>query len=242
MKLEEFIVMLPLGSFEQHGPHLPLTTDTDIVTGVATQVEANRSGSVLRLPTLWVGHSTHHLHFPGTMSVRQSNYIALIRDLCHSMVGMGARKIFLLNGHGGNDIPVRCALRELKTDLNDVEGLHIVYASYWMLATKSIKERRESPLGGMGHACELETSVMLHLHPDTVHMDRAKRDGPQDTSSYRKGDLLLGKPIYYVSEFHELSESGVVGHPDLATAAKGKEFLNAIVKDVTAFIDDFLSW
>src|SRR5687767_8854776 len=84
MKLEEFIVMLPLGSFEQHGPHLPLTTDTDIVTGVATQVEGNRSGSVLRLPTLWVGHSTHHLHFPGTMSVRQSNYIALIRDLCHS--------------------------------------------------------------------------------------------------------------------------------------------------------------
>src|SRR5688500_17792230 len=104
IKFQDFVVMLPLGSFEQHGSHLPLTTDTDIVTGVATQVEGNRSGSVLSLPTFWAGHSTHHLHFPGPMSIRQSNYIALIRDLCQSMVGMGGRKIFLLNGHGGNDI------------------------------------------------------------------------------------------------------------------------------------------
>lgn len=242
MKLEDYVVVLPLGSFEQHGAHLPLTTDSDIVSEIASRVEKKRSERVLCLPTLWAGHSTHHLNFPGTLSVRQSNYIALIIDLCQSIVGMGGRKIFLLNGHGGNDIPVRAALRELKTDLTSIQGLHIVYASYWMLGSQSIKELRESELGGMGHACELETSIMLHLHPDRVRLERAKRDGPRHPSVYRKGDLLHGKPIYYVSEFHELSESGVVGHPELATAEKGERFLNGIERDVTAFVDDFLSW
>lgn len=242
MNIGEKVVVLPLGSFEQHGPHLPLTTDTDIVTAVARRVEQMRSGQALCLPTLWVGHSTHHLGFPGTMSIRQWHYVEVILDLCHSIATLGGKKVFLLNGHGGNDIPVRAALRELKTQLGDGKGLHFVYASYWMLAGRSIEQHRESETGGMGHACELETSLMLYLHPEKVRMDRAERGGPRSSSLYRRGDLLRGKPVYYVSEFHELSETGVVGHPDLASAEKGKMFLDGIVRDVTAFIDDFLTW
>ena len=237
LPIRDLVVMAPLGAFEQHGSHLPLTTDTDIVTAIAEAVERSLPNDVLLLPCLWIGHSTHHMRFPGTLDIRQMHYIALIEDLCRSIMTMGAARIFLLNGHGGNDIPVRAALREVKT-----EGVHVLFASYWMLAAAGIKQIRESELGGLGHACEMETSLMLHLHPDRVRMDLARRDGPKHTSPYRKADMQYAKPVYVVNEFHEISESGVVGHPDLATAEKGKRFFEAIVADVTAFVRDFLTW
>jgi creatinine amidohydrolase len=239
LKVASKIVLLPLGSFEQHGPHLPLTTDTDLVTAVARGVEAKRPEKILCLPTLWPGHSTHHLQFPGTISVHQMPYIQLLVELCDGIVGMGAKKIFLLNGHGGNDIPGRAALRELKSRYPHAT---IVFASYWSLAAQTIKQVRESQLGGIGHACEMETSLMLHLHPDRVKMSRARRDGPKHTDPYRKTDMQYGRPIYQVNEFHEMTKTGTIGHPDLATAAKGKRFLTGIVAEVTAFVDAFNKW
>ena len=83
---------------------------------------------------------------------------------------------------------------------------------------------------------------MLHLHPERVRMNLARRDGPTHPSPYRKADMQLAKPVYYVSDFHEISESGVVGHPDLASAVKGKAFLDGIVQEVGAFVDDFVGW
>src|SRR5438876_6811980 len=130
------LVLFPLGSFEQHGPHLPLTTDTDIVTAVARAVERARPRKILCLPTLWPGHSTHHLFFPGTLSVSQMPYIQMAVELCRSVVKMGAQKIFLLNGHGGNDVPLRAALRELKTEFPKTQ---FVFASYWSLAAATLK-------------------------------------------------------------------------------------------------------
>src|SRR5687768_7172572 len=220
LDFDRLIVVLPTGSFEQHGPHLPLTTDTDIVTAIATRLEQQRSDRVLLLPTLWPGLSTHHMHFPGTMDVPQTDYIRLVTNLGKSIASMGAKKCFILNGHGGNDVPIRAAPRELKSDVpqtdyirlvtnlgksiasmgakkcfilnghggndvpiraalrelkSDVPQTRFVFASYWTLAAQSIKQVRESELGGLGHACEMETSIMLHLHPDRVKMDRAIR-------------------------------------------------------------------
>src|SRR6476661_7432583 len=140
LKLANKVVVLPLGSFEQHGPHLPLTTDTDIVAAVAEGLERRRPREILCLPTLWPGHSTHHLFFPGTLSVSQMPYIQVVIELCRSVVKMGAKKIFLLNGHGGNDVPLRAALRELKTEFPKAQ---FVFASYWTLASESIKKVRE---------------------------------------------------------------------------------------------------
>lgn len=239
LKLANKIVLFPLGSFEQHGPHLPLTTDTDIVTAVAKGLEVRRPREILCLPTLWPGHSTHHLHFPGTLSVSQIPYIQLVIELCRSVVNFGAKKVFLLNGHGGNDVPVRAALRELKTEFPKVR---FVFASYWTLAAQSIKQTRESELGGLGHACEMETSIMLHLFPNRVKLRLAKTDGPRHKDSYRKSDMLYGRPIYFVNEFNEISKTGTVGQPELASAEKGKRFLNGIIADVDTFIAEFAKW
>jgi len=242
LNFDGLVVLLPLGSFEQHGTHLPFSTDTQIVTAIARGMEAARPDRILLLPSLWTGHSTHHLAFPGTLSVGQMDYIRLIVNLCRSMVHMGARRIFLLNGHGGNDVPVRAAMREVKTSFRKISGLHVVYAAYWSLAAQTIREVRESEMGGVSHACEMETSLMLHLSPKQVRMARARRDGPQHPSPFRKADMQLAKPVYYVSEFDELSNTGTIGHPDLATAEKGRRFLEGIVGEVTAFVDDFVTW
>ena len=235
----KLVVLFPTGSFEQHGPHLPLTTDTDIVSTIAERLEQVMPGHLLLLPTLWPGLSTHHMHFPGTMDVPQMLYIQLITELGKSMTSMGAKKVFILNGHGGNDTPLRAALRELKTA---VPQTRFVFASYWTVAANTLRTVRESEPGGLGHACEMETSIMLHLHPDRVKMERAVRDGPTHTDPYRKADMQIGRPVFFVNEFHEVSKSGVVGHPDIASAEKGKRFLDGIVAEVSAFVEHFLTW
>jgi creatinine amidohydrolase len=152
---------------------------------------------------------------------------------------MGGRKVFLINGHGGNDMPLRAALRELKSDFPKVK---FVFASYWSLSAQTIKAVRESGPGGCGHACELETSIMLHLHPKRVKAHLAKADGPKHTDPYRKADMQYGRPVFFVNEFHEVTKNGTIGQPELATAAKGKKFLDGIVKEVLVFVDEFAKW
>jgi creatinine amidohydrolase len=218
---------------------LPLTTDTDIVAAIAEAVERAMTDRVLLVPTLWPGLSTHHMHFPGTMDVPQMVYIQLITELGKSMTSMGAKKVFILNGHGGNDTPLRAALRELKSAVPQTQ---FVFASYWTLAANTLREVRESQPGGLGHACEMETSIMLHLHPARVKMERAVRDGPPHTDPYRKADMQYARPVAFVNEFHEVTQSGVIGHPDLASAEKGKRFLDGIVGDVSAFVAHFSTW
>src|SRR5437660_1395048 len=130
MPMSDLVVIVPLGSFEQHGPHLPLTTDTDIMTAIAEKIERSLQEKVLLLPCLWIGHSTHHMHFPGTLDITQTHYIAVIQDLCRSILSMGAVRILLLNGHGGSDIPVRTALREVKTELAGGQRVHALVARH----------------------------------------------------------------------------------------------------------------
>jgi creatinine amidohydrolase len=239
LDFDKLIVLFPTGSFEQHGPHLPFTTDTDIVTAIAEALECSMPDRVLLLPTLWPGLSTHHMHFAGTMDVPQAVYIPLITELGKSIASMGAKKVFILNGHGGNDTPLRAALRELKTAM---PRTRFVFASYWTLAAKTLREVRESAPGGLGHACEMETSIMLHLHPDRVKMDLAAADGSPYTDPYRKADMQYARPVFYVNEFHEVTSSGVMGHPQLATAEKGKRFLDGIVQEVAAFLEHYSTW
>src|SRR3954464_14083926 len=95
LPIEKMIVVLPTGSFEQHGPHLPFTVDTDLVSAVASGVEAKFPQDVLLLPALQVGMSTHHNAFPGTLDVPQPIYISLIREIAMSAVRMGAAKLFI---------------------------------------------------------------------------------------------------------------------------------------------------
>ena len=242
LNLGQMTTLIPLGSFEQHGLHLPFTTDTEIVTHIARQVEARLPGEVLLLPTMWLGHSPHHMQFPGSLTVEPRVYIDMVKALVSSMVHHGARKIFLLNGHGGNEAPVPVALRELKTQFANLKDLFVVFASYWWLGAKTIKEVRQSGIGGVGHACEMETSCMLLISNDKVDMTQARKAGPGEALRYRVIDMQAPNPVTFVNEFHELSDSGVLGEPELATVDKGRQFLEGYADSVVEFLNDFRSW
>jgi creatinine amidohydrolase len=233
--------VVPLGSMEQHGHHLPLFTDTYIVSEVARRVENDLTDSIVLLPTQWLGHSPHHRHF-GCVSLDFFPYVQMICGLCRSLVSLGVRKILLLNGHGGNDTPCKAAQRELKSEFASVPDLYIVYAAYWNLAASQFNQIRTSPQGGMGHACEMETSVMLTTHPNLVDMTKAKTDGPGPHMGYRLNDMLYPMPFSLINEFNEMSSSGVIGMPEQATSEKGELFLDAAKTAVIQMIEEMQGW
>jgi creatinine amidohydrolase len=235
------IFVVPLGSMEQHGKHLPLFTDSLIIGQVADRVEELCSDRIVLLPVQWLGHSPHHRRF-GCVSLDLIPYIEMIRGMCRSLVAMGARRILLLNGHGGNDIPCKAALRELKSEFEALPDLYIAYAAYWNLAAAEFTAIRESPAGGMGHACEMETSVMLAVHPELVDTAKATRGGPSEERGYRTVDMLKALPYFMISEFDEFSESGVIGMPEFATPEKGKQFLEAAAQATARFLGEFAKW
>lgn len=239
--LKDRIFVVPLGSLEQHGPHLPVFTDSLIIGHIADHVEELASDRIVLLPVQWLGHSPHHRRL-GCVSLDLMPYVEMIRGICRSLVAIGARKILLLNGHGGNDIPCKAALRELKSEFEDLRDLYIAYATYWNLASREFGAIRESPSGGMGHACEMETSIMLSEHADLVDMAKAARGGPSEDRGYRTIDMLKPEPHFLIAEFDEYSPSGVIGMPEFANADKGRKFLEAAAQAVIRFLDDFAKW
>jgi creatinine amidohydrolase len=239
--LSKRIFVVPLGSMEQHGRHLPLFTDSLIISDIAGRVEGLCSEQIVLLPVQWLGHSPHHRRF-GCVSLDLKPYVEMIRGLCSSLVAMGARRILLLNGHGGNEIPCKAALRELKSELEALRDLYIVFASYWGLAAEEFAAIRESPEGGMGHACEMETSIMLARHPELVETERLTRGGPAPERGFLTIDMLKSQPFYMVNEFDEFSETGVIGMPEFAGPEKGERFLEAAAQGVTRFLKQFEAW
>lgn len=239
--LSERIFVVPLGSLEQHGRHMPVFTDSLIIGHIADRVEALVSDRIVMLPVQWLGHSPHHRRF-GCVSLDLFPYVEMIRGLCRSLIAMGARRILLLNGHGGNDIPCKAAMRELKSEFEAMRDLYIAYATYWNLAADEFTAIRESPEGGMGHACEMETSILLARHPELVDTAKAVRGGPSEERGFRTIDMLKGQPFFMINEFDEFSETGVIGMPDFATAEKGEQFLEAAAQAAVRFLDEFGRW
>lgn len=225
------VVLIPTGSLQQHGPALPLFTDTLLVTAVAERVEAELSKKVLLVPTLWLGASGHHLPFCGTLSASFVAYQAAIQSVVNSLLPHGFHKFYVLNGHGGNTEPNGVALRELK---QSNPTLTVGHQSYYDLAKDEIARTLTGPLKQMRHACEAETSLMMHLHPSLVR------------SSLLSADGLTPDPAIsgLIHSFDECSEQGSVGFATLATAEKGQKIFDAacsaLVRDLEALANGYV--
>lgn len=234
------VVLLPLGSVEQHGQHLPVGTDSHLAHAVCLAAARVTAGETVVLPPPWYGYSPHHMRFPGTITLPAHVLIAVAEAIVDSIVAHGFRRIVIVNGHGGN----ASLIGVIATTLG--ERFHgkarIAALTYFQLAREEIAEIRESRDGGMGHACEFETALMMHLHAELVSIDRAVTHYPETGTKYLTTDLLGASRAGTYLDFKDLSPSGTLGDPSLASAEKGARFHDAVASALARFLADFARW
>ena len=229
------VLVVPVGSIEQHGHHLPVATDTILVDAVVHGA-AERTGSdvpVLVTPPVWCGFSPHHLPFGGTLSLDLEDLRAVLEDVAETGLENGFDAVCFVNGHGGNAALIDAVVSTVGTS-TDAE---VLGTTYFTLATEEIESLRDSDTGGMAHGGEYETSLMLHLRPDLV-ADEAQREGTLWDEHYEWGgrDLLEGGPVAVYRSFDEYSESGAIGAPELASAGKGERIYEVVTSELAAVL------
>jgi creatinine amidohydrolase len=227
-------VVIPTAATEQHGPHLPVDADTRILDALVSRLDAERGTEILAAPTLWLGHSPHHLAFGGTLSVDYRSHAQILVSLAACFIGMGFGKILFLNSHGGNGISIANALQDLKAAYPNAK---IFACSYYEAAAAGIAALRESGFGGMGHACELETSLYLYIDEKAVRRDKIADGGRAGGCEYLRGEMYAKPRLAYAANFDEFTENGVNGAAALATAKKGEAFFAASVSALEGILD-----
>lgn len=220
------VVILPLAATEQHGPHLPLATDRLIAEAICRALDAKFGDRVLILPCPPVGYSMHHRGFPGTLSVCHRQLIDSAASVIHCAIEDGFHNFLILNAHGGN-IALGGVLTEMIGERR--RDVRIAFTSWWQAAGEALRGITETPRGGTGHACEFETSLLLHLHPDLVRADKITCGTNVPTFSWAESDMLNASAARLHRSFAQMTANGVFGDPRAASARKGEAIMNAVL-------------
>jgi creatinine amidohydrolase len=230
------VCILPIGSVEDHGRHLPLDVDNFLIGSICDEVARRIPDEVLLLPLIPFGFEDHHMSFPGTITIRSEHLEAFVLDITLSLAHHGFRKILIADGHGSN-MPI-LDLVARKT-INQTDALCAPFL--WpALIADTLRKTRASPYpGGMSHACELETSVYLHLNASAVQMDKAEKEIGFHSSKYYWHDLAGGPPVRMVEWWSRISQSGTIGDPTVATPEKGKMWFEACITNFIEFVREF---
>ncbi len=224
---QQKVVVLPIGSVEQHGWHLPLDVDFRLASSVCLGAGRLAPEDILVMPPVNYGYCHHVMDFPGTITIEPTTFVRFLMDITRSIAYHGFKHIILINGHGSNHHLVEQAARQtnLQTDAT------CCMLSWWQLiAEKWNTEIRTSIMpGGCAHACELETSMYMHLNPDGVRMDRIKGALPsymtdvQDGAKWQWVDLTMGGGVAEIVGWtSQYAETGAFGEPEKATEEKGR--------------------
>jgi creatinine amidohydrolase len=236
------VCIVPCGSVEQHGHHLPLDVDIVCPTEIARGAGRLVPGKVLVLPTVCYGYTGHVMDFPGTINNHWETFIQHVLDITKSLAYHGFKKILLLNGHGSNmpNLDLVARRTNLETDAE------CILAAWWNLLTvdKEFMPRwRQGKFpGSCAHACELETSLYLYLDGDSVRKDLIRSEPAsfnQENSPFNWVDLFAAGPATLVSWTSSYTESGVIGEAELGTAEKGREAYEEAVRQLVRFVEWF---
>ncbi len=236
------VALLPVGSVEQHGPHLPLGLDTMIADYVCLKsCERLRADGIIayKLPPIWYGLSSMWLAYAGTLTVKPSTLSNLIKDIAESLLNVGVKHLVIVNGHAGNSDQLRITAREVCEYLN-FPSLTVI--TLWDLVSDVIAGKFSTPFF---HAGEVETSIALAMKL----IDEAPRTRGENISKFRRYysdfwhslDLRYRPKVYvYVREGGKRVGSGSFGRPDLASEDKGHYVLAEMINRLTKFIAEVL--
>jgi creatinine amidohydrolase len=227
---DQTLVVIPIAAVEQHGPHMPTGTDTILCGAVAEALESRLTGRVLLTPTFWLGASAHHLRFGATLDSRLDTYIATLCDVARSLLDDGYQRLLFLNGHGGNIDPMRVAVRKMQPEYPKAL---LAAGSYWSVAEELTRETLTGDHHFVGHACEFETSMMLHVRPELVD-DRRRADAGELVADELDGMFLS-------RDMRQRTREGYTGRPDLASAEKGKRLFDGIVDELVGLVNELLT-
>ncbi len=236
------VVVLPIGSLEQHGHHLPMLTDSLIGEEIVRRARVELDDLALFLPMLWVGASDHHRGLPGAISAANDTYTRLLMDILDCLIGYGFRKILLLNSHGGNGGPGGNAIFQTQVKHREKTDLFLVLASWFSLAGPQIAQIDSLQQKHVTHACELETSMILRIRPDLVHMAAARGANIPFESAFWSADSSGTSRVTVARNFEQVSRTGALGHPELATAEKGEQLFSAAAREVIALVRELAAW
>ncbi|MFC7157012.1 creatininase family protein [Halomarina halobia] len=233
------VAIVPTGSLEQHGAHLPVGTDSLLAEAVslgAADVATDRGVDTVVFPAIWTGFSPHHVPLGATVTISKETLLALLDDVCESIIRMGFRNVLLVNGHGGNRPAVSLAAGDLGTrqDEADVGGL-----SYNTLAADLFSELREGDSGSAYHAGEFETALMLYLHGAAVEMSAATDEPESRLTPYSGRDMFDGGPLGMRRTYDRLTEDGVRGEPTLATPEIGEKLFEELTDRLADLVVEF---
>ncbi|MEZ4825518.1 MAG: creatininase family protein [Bacteroidia bacterium] len=228
-------VILPVAATEQHGPHLPLATDRLIGEHFCKKIDEAISDQVLILPTVSVGCSEHHLGFAGSLSVTHHTFLMQVEDILNSVFSHGFRNLVILNSHGGN--------QGIGTVITEKFGFRhpdatLTFVTWWKAAGEAIFALNDSGPGGVGHACEFETSLMLLIAPDLVRVKNIEKGRNQPTFRWAEGDMLRGSQASFYRTMRAMTPNGVFGSPEKASAEKGWEISRLVSESLVHIISD----
>jgi creatinine amidohydrolase len=214
-------VIIGIGSTEQHGPHLPLKTDAALANEIVPRV-AKGLGNTLIAPTIQVGCSEHHLAFPGTISIQSSTLQAIIFDYVESLRKHGFKTAVFISTHGGNFSTLQEAIEKLENKFSDFKTVGYTNLFAFMEPLYQVAKEHQIPIDeGGAHAGEIETSMMMAIHPNSVMKDRFEPGYVGPLGSDELNVILKnGMPA--------LTKNGILGDPAKSTSERGQKYIEKL--------------
>lgn len=232
------VAVLPIGSIEVHGPHLPLDTDARIAFGVCAEAAARAPQTMVVLPPVSFGISPHHIDFPGSITIDDDRFMGYVHDICRGLVYHGFRRVLLVNAHGGNHAALQIVARRITIDFPDVLCAAVSY--YLLPHSQRLRKDVQEPdvRGSMAHGGIVETSLYLALHPAAVDMSQATR---QPLPAWQHvGFSTEDAAITLMPYWSTLTPNGVLGDATKASPDLGRRLLEAGGQDVAWAVQTLL--
>lgn len=227
------VALVPVGATEQHGPNLAMGTDYVIAHRLCQRIAARIHPRAVVVPPVPLGLSYHHMGFPGTLTFSPETFTAVCFDIARSLRQQGIHHVVFVNGHNGNTAVLNVAVTKIRYDLD----MHAAVAFWFQQAADLVREAGQTER--FGHACEVETSVLMALQGDMVRQDALE---PGDMKPVTLKHAFNNQPFFHTVPvpFHEQTGNGVFGDARLADKETGERLVAAAVDRTVAFIETFI--